>query len=217
MRAPVFGYLRVSGSGQIGGDGFKRQKDAITRFCKANKFKLVQLYKDAAVSGTKDGFDRDGLTDLMVDMKSNGIRTFIVESASRLARDLMVQEIILSDCRKHHITVYDASGMDLTVNDDDPTRKLVRQILGAVAEFEKSSLVQKLAVARRRIRRSGRKCEGAPSYLDVNHPALEIIKGMRQDRISYQKIADFLLQREIPTLRGGTWTKQQVHLIAQRC
>jgi DNA invertase Pin-like site-specific DNA recombinase len=217
MKIQVYGYLRVSGNGQIGGDGFKRQKEAISRFCEASNLKLVQTFTDAAVSGTRDGFDRDGLTDLMVSMKSNGVKTFVVESASRLARDLMVQEVILNDCRKHRITVYDSSGIDLTVNDDDPTRKMVRQILGAVAEFEKSSTNQKLAAARRRIRNSGKKCEGAPGYVDNHHPAVEIIKRMRRERISFKKIADYLVEQGIATLKGGKWTKQQVHLIWQKC
>lgn len=210
MKKPVFGYLRTSGPSQISGDGFERQKDAIEGYCKAQKLKLAEIFSDAAVSGTKDGFDRDGLTELMVALKSNGVRTFIVESASRLARDLMVQEIILSDCRKHGITVFDSSGIDLTVSDDDPTRKMVRQILGAVAEFEKSSLVQKLAASRRRIRKTGEKCEGAPSYVELNHPAVPIVHEMRKKKHKYQTIVDRLNDEGIKTLRGGKWHRQTV-------
>ena len=46
--------------------------------------------------------------------------------------------------------------------EDTPTAVLVRQVLGAVAEFEKTSLVAKLAAARRRKRiATGEKVEGA--------------------------------------------------------
>jgi DNA invertase Pin-like site-specific DNA recombinase len=39
--------------------------------------------------------------------------------------------------------------------EDTPTARLVRQVLGAIAEFEKTTLVAKLAAARRRKRASG--------------------------------------------------------------
>jgi DNA invertase Pin-like site-specific DNA recombinase len=218
MATEVFSYLRVSGKGQIEGDGFTRQRKAIKDYCKSHGFKVKAEFRDEGVSGTKDGFDRDGLTELMIALKSNGVRTFIVENASRLARDLMIQEIILSDCRKHGITVLESSGIDLTVSDNDPTRKLVRQILGAVAEFEKSSLVQKLAASRKRIRKKGQKCEGAKSYLECNHPAVEIISKMRtgdksKKRESFQTISDYLNESKISTLRGGLWTRQQVNQV----
>ena len=41
-----------------------------------------------------------------------------------------------------------ADGADLTSADGDPTRTLIRQVLGAVAQFEKSVIVLKLRAAR---------------------------------------------------------------------
>jgi len=43
--------------------------------------------------------------------------------------------------------------------DDDPTRTLIRQVLGAVAQFEKSVIVPKLRTARVRTRRETGRCE----------------------------------------------------------
>ena len=40
------------------------------------------------------------------------------------------------------------SGTDLTAADEDPTRVLIRQVLGAVSQFEKSVIVAKLRAAR---------------------------------------------------------------------
>jgi len=79
---------------------------------------------------------------------------------SNLGRDLMVQEVILNDCKKHGITVLTADGQILTdENEDDPTRILIRQVLGSVSQFEKSCIVQKLRAARNRIRKEKGKCE----------------------------------------------------------
>ena len=51
--------------------------------------------------------------------------------------------------------------------EDTPTAVLVRQVLGAVAEFEKTTLVAKLAAARRRKRiATGKKVEGRKSHAE---------------------------------------------------
>jgi DNA invertase Pin-like site-specific DNA recombinase len=47
--------------------------------------------------------------------------------------------------------------------EDTPTAVLVRQVLGAIAQFEKASAVAKLAAARKRKREANGKCEGRKS------------------------------------------------------
>ena len=50
--------------------------------------------------------------------------------------------------------------------DDGPTSKLIRQILGAVSEFDKAMIVAKLKGARDRARRARGKCEGRKAYAE---------------------------------------------------
>jgi hypothetical protein len=50
--------------------------------------------------------------------------------------------------------------------DDGPTSKLIRQILGAVSEFDKAMIVAKLKGARDRVRRTKGKCEGRKAYAE---------------------------------------------------
>jgi DNA invertase Pin-like site-specific DNA recombinase len=101
----------------------------------------------------------------MARIRANGIRLVLVERADRLARDLMVGEIILGEFRALGVSVVAAdSGTDLTVGDDDPTRVLIRQVLGAVAQFEKSVIVAKLRAARLRKRRATGRCEARKPY-----------------------------------------------------
>jgi DNA invertase Pin-like site-specific DNA recombinase len=158
-------YLRVSGNGQRFGDGFPRQRDVIARFAKSGGYVLLGEFSDTGISGTTELEDRPGLAALLDRVENNGIKTVLVENASRLARDLMVQEVIIGRLRAVGIRVIAAdSGTDLTVADGDPTRKLIRQVLGAVSEFEKSVLVLKLKAARERIRRAQGRCEGAKAY-----------------------------------------------------
>jgi DNA invertase Pin-like site-specific DNA recombinase len=87
------------------------------------RIKVADEFRDEGVSGTKDLDDREGLGDLMARVRSNGVRLVLVERADRLARDLMVSEVLLTEFRKLDVQVIAAdSGTDLTAGDDDPTR-----------------------------------------------------------------------------------------------
>jgi DNA invertase Pin-like site-specific DNA recombinase len=54
--------------------------------------------------------------------------------------------------------------------EDTPTAVLVRQVLAAVAQFEKATTVAKLAAARKRIATG--KCEGRKSHAEVRPEAV---------------------------------------------
>jgi hypothetical protein len=62
--------------------------------------------------------------------------------------------VLLAQFRDLGVRVVAAdSGTDLTAADEDPARVLIRQMLGAVSQFEKSVIVAKLRAARVRQRR----------------------------------------------------------------
>ena len=50
----AFAYLRVSGNGQVKGDGFTRQRLAIREYAKAHDIRITKFYEEKGVSGTKD-------------------------------------------------------------------------------------------------------------------------------------------------------------------
>ena len=120
MKNKAVSYLRVSSKGQVEGDGFDRQRDAIAKFAKRAKYDVVEEFRDEGVSGTKDLEGRRGLAALLDRLESNGVRVVIVERADRLARDLMVSEVILSQFAKAGATVLTADGADLTSADRRP-------------------------------------------------------------------------------------------------
>lgn len=214
-----FQYLRVSSVGQKDGDGYSRQHDTIKKYADDHNIALDQEFRDC-FTGSRDGLDRPGLNDLFVAIKANGVRTVLVENATRIARDLMVGEIILAEFRKLGVKVISADGgVDLTVSNDDPTGKLVRQILSAVSEWEKCLLVQKMRVARLRKRTANGKCEGRKNFghRPGESETLSIIKSERQSGATLSAIAARLNTLGSPTrMKGARWHASQVGRILSR-
>jgi len=126
---------------------------------------IVDWFNDAAVSGADPIEARPGFAALLARIASNGARTIIVETANRFARDLMVQEVGFAMLRDLGITLI-AADSPASFLDDGPTSKLIRQILGAVSEFDKAMTVAKLKGARDRVRWQRGKCEGRKSYAE---------------------------------------------------
>jgi DNA invertase Pin-like site-specific DNA recombinase len=222
MKIKAVSYLRVSGKGQIDGDGFERQRTAIARFCKAAKYDLVEQFKDEGVSGTKELDARPGLAALLDRIESNGVKVVIVERADRLARDLMVSEVILDQLTKAGAKVLTADGADLSSAADDPTRTLIRQVLSAVAQFDKSVTVLKLRAARERLRRKGQRVEGRKPY-GFRPDEGKILDHMRElrtrprgERLSYEAIASQLNAEGHTTRYGKPWTRAGVFQVLAR-
>ena len=92
--------------------------------------------RDAAVSGADPIDTRPGFAAMLERIEGNGARTIIVETASRFARDLMVQEVGHAKLRERGINLIAADSPSSFI-DDTPTAKLVRQVLGAISEFDK--------------------------------------------------------------------------------
>lgn len=226
-RVPAVAYLRCSGLGQDAGDTWDRQTAAITKYASKNNLEVAEddWFRDVGVSGTKDVGDRPGLARLLDRIEANGVRVVLVENATRLARDLLVSEVILGQLRALGCTVIDCdSGTNLVDDqDDDPTRRLIRQVLGAVAEFDRRVTVLKLRAARERIRRRTGRCEGRKPY-GTRPGEAEVLERIRvlhrkphgMPRRSLQEIADALNLEGRPTRTGKPWTKQVVHQLIAR-
>jgi DNA invertase Pin-like site-specific DNA recombinase len=166
------GYLRTSSAANVGADkdSDKRQRLAIQRFAKVAGIVIADddWFYDEAVSGADVLGTRPGWNAMMERILGNGVRTVIVEDASRFARELMVQEQGILDLRKAGVTVLTSSGDDLTAS-NDPGRTMIRQIMGSFSEYEKARLVSKLKAARDRMIEATGRCGGRQG-LHVTQP-----------------------------------------------
>lgn len=167
----AFAYLSVSGKGQLDGDGFTRQGQAIEQYADVNHITIVETLKD-----------------LLAALKEGNVKVVILEKLDRLARDLMIQETILSDLMKQGFEVISVCEPDLCST--DPSRVLVRQIFVAIAQYDRAMTVLKLRGARQRMKlREGRKAFGARSGESL---AIARMRELRSGGMAVDKIAEQL-------------------------
>lgn len=157
----AFAYLRVSGKGQIQGDGFPVNW-RIKAYAQAHDIRIGQVFRQEGVCGATESADRPAWAALMTALHSDGVKTIVIEKLDRLARDLMVQEATIADLQKHGFTLISVAEPDLMAT--DPTRILMRQLMGAVAQYDKSQIVLKLPGARQRMKAVMGRCEGRKPY-----------------------------------------------------
>jgi len=158
----------------------------------------VDEFYDPAVSGGDPVESRPGFIAMLKRIEGNGVRTIIVETASRFARDLMIQEVGYAMLTERGIELIAADSPQSFI-EDTPTARLIRQVLGAVSEFDKAMTVAKLRGARDRKRATGVKVEGRKSHAELRPEAVAEAKRLRRKRPkggqrSYRQIAAELLQ-----------------------
>ena len=155
------GYLRVSGKGQVKGDGFPGQLQAIKSYATDHNLRIVRVFRVEGVSGAVENMNRPAWRDLAA-LHADGVRTVVIEKLDRLARDLMVQEAAISDLQRNDFTLISAAEPDLMAS--DPIRILMRQLLGAVAQYDKNQIVAKLRGTRLRKKERDGRCEGRKPF-----------------------------------------------------
>lgn len=221
----VFAYLRVSTAQQLDGDGFDRQLAACQRFVDSKGWSIARSFKEQQ-SGADDTMDRPKLVEAMSLCGGEaGYDIIVVERVDRIARDLIVAELFFRECKEKGIKIYSAdSGEELVNADGDPTRKLIRQILGALAEWEKTQLCRKLQAGRRRKKaETGRPCGGPEAYGRHEDPRVRahqetiieyILQKCYKKTWSFARMAEWLSKEGFPTPTGGAvWHRSTVHKI----
>jgi DNA invertase Pin-like site-specific DNA recombinase len=215
-KTSAFAYVRVSGKGQVKGDGFPRQLEAIKRYAQEHDIRIVQGFEEKGVCGATELENRPALTAMFEALAGDGTKLVLIEKLDRLARDLMVQEKIIGDLRKRGFDLISVMEPDLLQN--DASRIMMRQIFGAVAQYEKAMIVGKLRGARQRMKAKTGRCEGRKPYgAKLGEIAVrDRIKTMRKAGAPLQSICDALNNENIPTRFGGRWFPMVVARIAAR-
>jgi DNA invertase Pin-like site-specific DNA recombinase len=164
----VVGYVRVSTLGQANeGGGLDVQTDMIRGWCRQHRHRLIGVLEEKGVSGAREVIDRPVLAEALALIKQGRVDGIVVARLDRLARDLILQEQLLREIRRlggQLATTMSGEAGFLADDPSDPSRRLIRQVLGAVAEYERSLIVLRLQAGRRRKADSGGYAHGAPSF-----------------------------------------------------
>lgn len=227
----LLGYLRVSTQGQVDdGAGLEVQRDTIATWAKARGHR-VRWLADEGISGSNGIDTRAGLAEAL-DLVKRGAEGIVVYKLDRLARSLILQEQILDDVRRRGGRVFSCSDTENAYLEDpdtdpDPTRTLVRQVLGAVAEYERAMTRARMAAGRARKAAAGGYVHGAPPYgwasdgrgslvpVPAEQAQVDLMRTLREGGTSYRGIVKVLDEAGVPA-RRGRWHPDVVRRILER-
>ncbi len=225
----VVAYIRVSSAHQQEAYGPELQRAAICAWAKVGRHKIVSWQTDV-ISGASELRDRAGWSGAAALVKSGQAHGVVVARLDRLARDVMVQELLLrklSDLGGIVLSTRENENEMLNGESKDPSRKLVRVIMGAISEYDREMTVDRLAAGRAAKAARGGHAHGALPYgyrsangqlvpEPIEQQALRKMKSLAAQGVPLRDIAEALTAEGHPTKRGGTWCAATVARILKR-
>lgn len=190
VKKQAVAYYRTSSASGVGEgtDTLPRQQEAVQKYAKQNGIEIVADFYDAGVSGVIRVEERPEFAKLMAFINRKSIGMVLVETANRFSRDVMVQLMghdLLNGMGVSLIPV-DAPAH---FTEDTPTSEMLRIIIAAVSQYEKKSLVKKMADARARKKEKTGRCEGRIPPLPE---AVALARRLRDEGLPLRKIGEEL-------------------------
>jgi len=180
----VVTYARVSTTEQASeGTSLTFQQAQLTAYCQLQDWTIINRYVDGGYSGG-DG-DRPGLERLLTDAKIGLFDKMVVYKLDRLARNLRLLLDVEQKLRGYEIGLI---SMKESVDTSTATGKMVFQLFGMVAEWERSAIVERTRNGRLQRYRDGCWAGGKAPYgysydkatrkLVINESEARIVKRM---------------------------------------
>jgi DNA invertase Pin-like site-specific DNA recombinase len=220
----VLGYVRVSTAKQADeGAGIEVQETRLRTWCMEGDHELVDVHRDEGVSGSL--VDRPGLALALADMEAGRAEVLAVYRLDRLARDLVVQETVIERLARAGRQV--RSVTEPQIDGADPTRVLIRQVLGAIGQYERALIVARMQAGQAAKAARGGYAYGSPPYgwkavdhelvIDVDEQAtMARVDELRRRKMSLREIAETLVAEGHKPKRGSTWHPEGVRRIVAR-
>ena len=204
----VVAYLRTSSNTNVreNKDSRQRQHAACLNYAKVNNMRLEQrdVFYDAGVSGATSVEHRPAFGRLLSHAASANIGTILLEDASRLSRDLLAQEVAAHVLKELNLTLVSVQSPESFVS-DSLMSTLIRQVMGAVNQFQRCETIERLKQARARsVKRSTATTLAGMPKLAGKKNSLEGRKGKR--------IRDALKPWSKKKLQKGDRSKAQLAL-----
>jgi DNA invertase Pin-like site-specific DNA recombinase len=171
-------YVRVSTSDQDTG----LQETELQQYVQSRGWECV-VYQDKAQSGAKN--DRPALNAMLSDMRRRKFDVVVVWKLDRLARSLKQLLAISEECRSLGV---DLIALRQNIDTTLPAGRLTFQILGAVAEFERELLRERVKAGMAQARRTGKHC-GRPALRRFQPIDIQQMQELRSNGTSVRKLA----------------------------
>ena len=171
-------YVRVSTNDQ----SVAMQQEELLQYCGRRGWESIP-YRDRGQSGAKQ--DRPALNSLLSDLRKRKIDVILVWSLDRLARSLKQLLTISEECRSLGV---DLVSLRQNIDTTLPAGRLTFSILGAVAEFERELLRERVVAGMAQARRSGKRI-GRPALRHFSPAELERIRTLRTQGTSVRQLA----------------------------
>ncbi|MEW2474626.1 recombinase family protein [Micromonospora gifhornensis] len=227
-RLSLVAYIRVSTERQVAdGYGLAEQERHVRAWAKAHGHRIVQLIQERAVSGKLA--DRDGWADVENAIAIRQAHGVVLPRLDRLARDVIVQETLMRAIWDLGGEVFSTAPEENNLRDDpdDPSRKLIRTIMGAVNAYERDMIALRMRRGRRIKATRGGFAYGSPAFgqRSVNkqlvkdpteQATIRRLVELHNARQSTRQIAATLNAEGKTTKRGKQWTSAGVSDVLRR-
>lgn len=167
-RPRAVGYVRVSTDRQAdAGFGLDVQTDAIRAWAADEGVTVRHWTRDEGRSGADEAIARPGLAEALGLVHVGRAELLVVARLDRLARRLVLQEQLRAEVIRAGGSLRSTVPVeDLHLREDpsDPTGRLVRHILGAIAEYERDVVRLRMEAGKAAKRAAGGYVGGAPPF-----------------------------------------------------
>lgn len=166
----VLGYIRVSTTNQVkDGYSLEEQREEIEKYCENNKLNLIDIYEDCGKSGAKTDeeetrIERDGLIELIAQLKDGDIQYIVVLSTNRLWRSDMVKMIVHRELKKYKVDVIAIDRPSYSIYTSDPSSFLMNGIFEVLDSYERLEITLKLKRGRKKKAEGGGYSGGGAPY-----------------------------------------------------
>jgi DNA invertase Pin-like site-specific DNA recombinase len=157
LRVALYARVSTIGSGQSP----EMQLGELRDYCERRGWQIADEYIDSGVSGAKDS--RPELNRLMSDAYRRHLDTILVWKLDRFGRSLRHLVNALAELEARGVAFVSLrDNLDLST----PSGRLMFQIIGAMAEFERSLIAERVKAGMRNARAKGRRI-GRPSRTPI--------------------------------------------------
>src|SRR5579864_1113905 len=174
-------YVRVSSGEQNTG----AQERALREYVQRRGWKLQQIYRDHGISGASS--NRPALNELMKACRRGSIDVLVVWKFDRFARSLKQLMSGLEMCRALGI---DFVSVTESIDTSLPTGELVFQMIGAVAQFERSLIAERVKSGLANARAKGKVLGRPPLRILTCKEIAELRRQRSNGNISFRTLAE---------------------------